>query len=47
MKGYGERAWSRRGKVKENRIKRLGDKGSEKALFALKTKAGVKEGQIK
>lgn len=38
-KGYGERACSRWGKVVENRIKRFGDKGSAKALFALKTKA--------
>lgn len=34
MKGYGEKAWTRRGKVKENRIKSLEDEGSEKALFA-------------
>ncbi len=34
MKGYGEREWSRWGKVKENRIKRLGDERSEKALYA-------------
>lgn len=35
MKGYGERAWSRQGKVKENRIKRLGFQGSEKGSLPI------------
>ena len=37
MKGHGKKKACSQGKVMENRMKRMGDQGSEKALFVLKT----------